>query len=149
MTQLIHTSSSNPDFIALIKELDKGLKENYASLQNEYDKYNKVELLETVLLAYENKEPVGCGCFKKFDPNTVEIKRMFVKPAHRGKGISKKILNELENWAAQMNFKYAVLETGIKQIEAIGLYTSVGYNRIDNYGQYKNMPTSICFRKGL
>jgi putative acetyltransferase len=147
--QLIHTTSSNPDFNDLIKELDKGLKENYEDLQKEYDKYNKVELLETVLVAYENKEPVGCGCFKKFDTKTVEIKRMFVKPAHRGKGISKKILNELENWASQMNFRYAVLETGIKQIEAVGLYTNVGYNRIENYGQYKNMTTSICFRKEL
>ena len=149
MIELLRTSSSNPDFNSLIKELDKGLKDNYGSLQTEYDKYNKIESLNTVVVAYENKEAVGCGCFKQYNSDSVEIKRMFVKPEHRGKGISKKILTELEKWAFETGYSSAVLETGTKQIEAIGLYSKSGYQRIENYGQYQNMSASICFKKDL
>ena len=93
--------------------------------------------------------PVGCGCFKKFNNSTVEIKRMFVPLSFRGKGISKKLLIELEQWAKEKGFSGFVLETGKKQHEAIGLYTKLGYQQIENYGQYVDMPNSVCFRKYL
>ena len=74
---------------------------------------------------------------------------MYVKPAYRGHGISKLILSELEKWAAEMGFKNAVLETGRKHHEAIGLYKGTGYKEISNYGPYKHMPDSLCFGKAL
>ena len=74
---------------------------------------------------------------------------MFVKPEFRGKGISKFVLKELESWGSQLGYSKSVLETGTKQLEAIGLYTKSGYSRIDNYGPYVNMPYSVCMQKNL
>ncbi|MDB5148158.1 MAG: family N-acetyltransferase, partial [Mucilaginibacter sp.] len=64
-------------------------------------------------------------------------------------GISKLVLNELEAWARESGFKYAVLESAGKQVEAHSLYQKSGYERIENYGPYVNLPYSLCFRKTL
>jgi len=144
------TQSSNEDFNNLIVQLDKELYTRYQSAQTAYDKHNKIELIDTVIIAYDNGgQPIGCGCFKNFNKDTVEIKRMFVTASYRGMGISKLILKELENWAKDLGFSEAILETGVKQGEAIGLYSNAGYSRIENYGQYKDISTSVCFEKKL
>ena len=132
MIEIIKTDSTNKDFKILISQLDSELRERYGEVQNEYDQYNIIEFNEDVLVAYDDKVPVACGCFKEFDGESVEIKRMFVRKDFRGKGISK-----------------AVLETGIKQEEAIGLYLKNGYKKIKNYGQYAGLPMSVCFSKAL
>ena len=78
MITLKRANSNDKDFSDLIKQLDKDLRTLYESSQEEFDQYNVIENLDTVMIAYENNEPVGCGCFKKFDVGIVEIKRMFV-----------------------------------------------------------------------
>ena len=72
---------------------------------------------------------------------------MFVPTEHRGRGIAKDILKELESWAVELSFKRCILETGLKQPEAIALYTKSGYTSIPNYGQYQGMYNSVCFEK--
>ena len=74
---------------------------------------------------------------------------MYTLPQQRGKGYASIILNELEVWATELGFTSAVLETGVKQPEAIALYKKNGYNRIDNYGQYAGVENSLCFEKEL
>ena len=143
------TDSSNEDFKKLVVQLDKGLYDRYQSGQAQYEKYNKLEFINTVVLAYENDQPVGCGAYKIYDEQTVEIKRMFVAETHRGIGISKLILSELEAKAIEAGYSKSILETGVKQLEAIGLYNKAGYTLTDNYGQYKGMPLSICYEKNL
>jgi len=59
------------------------------------------------------------------------------------------ILKELEKWAAEKNCHSCILETGLRQPEAISLYKKNGYLSIPNYGQYKNMDNSVCFIKEL
>ena len=145
----IRTQSTDENFGFLVRQLDLDLNKRYNKSQAEYDKYNKIDFIETVVVAYDHDQPVGCGCFKLFDERTVEIKRMFVLEEHRGKGISKIILSELENWAIELGFTKSVLETGKGQPEAIGLYTRLGYIQIDNFGQYAAMPNSVCFMKRL
>jgi len=147
MLKLLRTNSLNKDFKYLVSCLDEELSERYGEIQNVYNQYNIIEDNQNVVAAYYFNRPAGCGCFKLFDPATVEIKRMFVHKDFRGKGISKSILNELEKWAAEENFKKAVLETGTKQLEAIGLYSKHGYKRIDNYGQYAGLEYSVCMMK--
>lgn len=137
------------DFVFLISHLDNELNNRHDNQRTVYDKFNKVDAIQTVIIAQISDIPVGCGCFKQFDDNTVEIKRMFVEPAYRGKKISKLILNELEKWAKELGYSRSILETGIKLPEAIGLYKKSGYTRINNYGQYKDLPNSICFEKIL
>lgn len=74
---------------------------------------------------------------------------MFVNKKYRGQGVSKKILTELETWAIELGFKFALLETGYKQKEAIGLYERFGYKKTDNYNQYIGIETSICMKKQI
>jgi hypothetical protein len=84
--------STNADFRNLIKSLDAELDERYGNLQKQYDVYNQIEFLETVVVAYEENTPVGCGCFKRADDQNVEMKRVFVWNNCRGKGIASLIL---------------------------------------------------------
>jgi putative acetyltransferase len=149
MIKIILTKSSDEDFISLTGCLDDELHKIYGDLQNFYNRHNIIELNENVIVVYDDKIPAGCGCFKKFNEETIEIKRMFVKKDYRGRGISKIILKGLEKRAFEQGFKKAVLETGIKQAEAIGLYKKSGYQRIENYSQYEGIETSICMVKDL
>jgi putative acetyltransferase len=148
-THLTRTNSDNPDFRTLIRELDADLRDRNGEMMDIYDKHNIIEQIDTVVIAYMNDEPAGCGCFKPFDSESAEIKRMFVRPNARGNGISTMILQELENWGRELGHKYTVLETGAKQVEALGLYPKAGYILIPKYGPYVDLPDSICFRKVL
>jgi GNAT superfamily N-acetyltransferase len=145
----IRTNSNDADFKALVIELDKNLSGRVEERQLIYDQYNKVPDLQTVVVAYDNDIAVGCGAFKVFDNEAVEIKRMFVVEDKRGKGIASAILNELECWAKELSYRIAVLETGTKQHEAIALYQKKGYSVTEQYGPYIGMDTSICMRKEL
>jgi GNAT superfamily N-acetyltransferase len=147
--RLIRTTSDNTDFRNLISQLDTDLRARNGELMDIYDQHNVIEKIDTVIVAYLNNEPAGCGGFKPFDGDTVEVKRMFVRPIARGNGISIKVLNELEAWAHSLGHKYTVLETGAKQVEALSLYPKAGYASIPQYGPYVNLPDSICFRKVL
>jgi putative acetyltransferase len=86
----VRSDSNSQDFLNLVTQLDVDLAHRNGVLQSSYYKYNKVQHLETVVVAYVDGVPAGCGCFKPYDTQTVEIKRMYVKPENRGKGISKK-----------------------------------------------------------
>ncbi|PZR26751.1 MAG: GNAT family N-acetyltransferase [Citrobacter freundii] len=149
MTELKRTNNQNPDFLYLIPLLDQDLRNRYQELQDTYDKHNVIVNVDTVVIAYVDDQPVGCGCFKQYRETAVEMKRMYVKPAYRRQGISSAILNELEKWAVEMGYKEAVLETGNRQEEAIAMYEKLGYSVIPNYPPYENIPTSICMQKPL
>jgi putative acetyltransferase len=143
------TDSNDKDFIELVKQLDADLAIRDGDDHPFYDQFNKIDKIKHAVVAYENDIPVGCGAIKEFEPNSVEIKRMYTLPEQRGKGIASKILAELEKWAAELTFKKCILETGIKQPEAIELYKKNGYRQISNYGQYKGIENSLCFEKIL
>jgi len=149
MVNLLRTTSSNPDFAFLVKLLDEDLLSRYGSEQAEYDKHNKIENNPTVVIAYLDREPVGCACLKTIDVFTAELKRMYVRPEHRGKSIGIGILNELEDWASELSFSRIILETAQKQPEAINLYKKAGFEVIPNYPPYDKMEKSICMEKQL
>ena len=147
--KIIHTDSRNKDFIKLINLLDDDLNGQYGELQKQYDKHNKVDYINDVVIIYDDEVPVACGGFKEHDSESVEMKRVFVKKENRRQGLSKKVINELEKLVQAKDYKYAVLETGKKQIEAINLYKSSGYEMIENYGPYVGYENSICMKKDL
>ena len=149
MTKYLRTTSSDKDFQMLIEALDADLLIRNGEAQLKYRPYNKVDMIKHVVVVYVDDKPVGCGAFKKYDEESVEIKRMFVFPEMRGKQLAAGLLQELENWAMEEGYSKAVLETGLKQTEAIRLYTVAGYVRTENYGQYIGMEESICYRKEL
>jgi GNAT superfamily N-acetyltransferase len=149
MAEIIRTNSDNPYFRQLVALLDGDLTLRYGELQKHYAEFNHIDFLDTVVLVYEKGDPAGCGCFRSFAPETVEIKRMYVRPEFRGRGLSRLILRELEKWAAELGNKKSVLETGNRQAEAIQLYHRSGYTEIPNYGNYEGNATSICMTKSL
>lgn len=149
MITLKRTDSTNTDFIELVKELDIDLKIRDGEDHAFYAQYNKIDLIKHVVVAYDNSQAVGCGAIKQYEENVMEVKRMYVKPIARGKGIASTVLKELEIWAAELNYSKCILETGIKQPEAIGLYQKSNYQKIKNYGQYEHVEESVCFEKTL
>jgi putative acetyltransferase len=135
MTKLVRTNSDNADFRELVALLDADLVIRDGAEHAFYAQFNKVDAIRHVVVAYENETAVGCGAFKDYEKETAEIKRMFVREDFRGQGIAKLILTELETWAWELAFSECLLETGLKQPEAIALYRKNGYEIIPNYGQ--------------
>ncbi|WP_333599535.1 GNAT family N-acetyltransferase [Flavobacterium sp.] len=147
MIRLERTTSDHPDFEKLVVALDAYLKVLDGDDHAFYAQFNKTNLLKNALLCYENDVVVGIGAYKEYDANTAEIKRMYTLPEHRGKGIGKAILTELELWAKEENYTNSILETGYMQVDAIGLYQKLGYEITENFGQYIGVANSVCMKK--
>jgi putative acetyltransferase len=149
MYSIIRTDSNHPEFQRLVLDLDLYLAEMDGEEHSFYNALNGIQSIKHVVLVMENTKAIGCGSFKEFDTQTIEIKRMWVEPIERGKGIASRILQELENWGAQMKYVSCILETGIRQVEAIELYRKNGYSQIENFGPYQGAENSVCFSKSI
>lgn len=143
------TNSDDIDFKNLVVLLDQDLKIRDGEDHTFYNQFNKTDAIKHVIVFYENNSAVGCGAFREKENDTVEIKRMFVHPDYRKKGIASALLAALEVWAAEENYLYTILETGKNQPEAINLYQKLGYSVIPNYPPYENMDNSVCMKKAL
>ncbi|MCC9166029.1 GNAT family N-acetyltransferase [Pontibacter harenae] len=149
MLQLTRTDSKNEDFISLVRLLDADLSERDGEDHAFYAQFNKIDAINTAIVAYQDGVPVGCGAVKKYSDETGEVKRMYVQPAYRGQGVATAVLKELELWAAELGYAHLILETGKAQPEAIALYTKCDYQTIPNYGQYEGVENSVCMQKLL
>ena len=109
----------------------------------------------TFVVGYLDGVAVACGGWRahesgpEFAEGDAELKRMYVVPAARGRGLSRILLADLERRAVAAGRRRLVLETGIRQPEAIGLYASSGYTEIPRFGMYRCDPRSRCFAKLL
>lgn len=143
------TNSNDAHFQELVQLLDLDLKIRDGDDHAFYAQFNKTATIKYALVAYDGDVPVGSGAIRELSPDTMEVKRMFVLPDHRGKGIASVILQALETWSAELGYKKCILETGKNQPEAIALYKKRHYKIIPNYGQYQSMDNSVCFEKEL
>lgn len=146
---LIRTAADDPAFLRLTGELGRELRERYGALQDKYEPHDNVENALAVIIAEEQEEAVGCGCLRIVDETTIEIKRMYVPKVRRGRRIAERILVRLEEIARSRGYSAAILETGVRQPEAVRLYERNGYRVIENYGPYAGMLESVCMRKEL
>ena len=126
MITIVRTDSDNRDFVELVRHLDADLAIRDGEDHAFYAQFNKIDRIKYVVLAYENETPVGCGAIKEYGPNTMEVKRMYVPPESRNRGVASKILKELEKWAGEMGCTKCVLETGKRQPEASGFTRGTG-----------------------
>ncbi|HWJ11672.1 MAG TPA: GNAT family N-acetyltransferase [Nocardioides sp.] len=107
------------------------------------------------VIGYDGTEPVATGAWRRSPVralggvDAVELKRMYVVPERRGRGFARAVLAELEATAAAAGHDLAVLETGLKQPEAIALYRGEGYVEIPDFGFYAGHALSRCFGKRI
>jgi GNAT superfamily N-acetyltransferase len=146
--KLLKTNSNHPDFQKLTRLFDDYLVEIDGDEKDFFAQYNQI-YIDNVIVCYEDDIAVGCGAFKEYEPTVAEIKRMFVLPEKRGKGIASTVLNALEIWAKENGFQHAILETSNQLTNAISLYQKCGFEVIPNYGQYIDVESSVCLKKIL
>lgn len=105
------------------------------------------------MLASLGGKAVGCGAVRPLPDDAsgeiAEIKRMYVAPEVRGRGIARAILRELEDWAREHGYRFVQLETALRQPDAIHLYESADYRPIPKYGPHTDDPLAICLGKPL
>jgi len=140
----------NKDLLTLINELDEELlirypKEGIFTLDFNQTKINTA----TFVVAYSNNIPVGCVAILPMSRECVELKRFFVKKAHRGKGIASEILLFMESEIKRQGYSVIKLETGPYQPESLHLYKKFGFFEIEKFGEYINSKYSICLEKKL
>ncbi len=146
MITLKRTTSDYPDFIYLTNLFDDYLVEIDGNEKDFFAQYNQI-YINNVIVFYENEVALGCGDFKEYEENVAELKRMFVLPESRGKGVASAILTALENWAKEKGFTSCILETSCRLENAIALYKKFGFEVTPNYGQYIGVKSSFCMKK--
>ncbi|WP_030491742.1 GNAT family N-acetyltransferase [Micromonospora chokoriensis] len=136
----------DPEIAAMVIAQQRELREADGGLDGQvYVPHDDVRYLAVVV----NGRAVACGGLQAIDAETGEVKRMYVRPAYRGRGIARQLLAALEECAFRQGQSVVCLETGTYLPAAIALYTSCGYERIPVYGEYVGNPYSVCFAKRL
>jgi GNAT superfamily N-acetyltransferase len=146
----------DPEVVELCRRLDREEEERYGPHDHsEAEGYRPPVAADFVppaglfVVARLHGRSIGCGGVRPHEGNIAEIKRMFVDPPARRRGIGRRILTRLEDAARERGYRSVRLETGTAQPEAIALYRSAGYGRIPSYGEFRGDPLSVCFEKPL
>ena len=142
------TNPNDEKVQAIIEELSANLYLRFGSDgKNSFTDWQYDNSKFVFVIAEIDSEIVGCGAVRPISETTGEVKRMYSK--FPGKKIGQTILTFLENSAKTIGFSDLVLETRVKNQEAIQFYQKQGYKVIPNYGKYKDRPEAICFIKPL
>ena len=150
--ELCTRTYDHPDSVKLIADLQQVFVERYGDEDvTPVDPAQFAAPLGYFVVGYLDGVPVACGGWRVHSEleGAAEIKRMFVAESLRGRGLSRLVLTNLEDTARAAGHRQMVLETGLRQPEAIGLYLATGYERIANFGIYRDHPESRCFGKSL
>lgn len=139
----------HPDAVALIADVQQEYVVRYGDQDlTPVDPAEFSPPLGLFLVVYVDGEPAACGGWRVHDMD-VELKRMYVRPTFRGRGLARAVLAELERTAAEAGYARLILETGSKQPEAIALYTSAGYTPVPSFGYYAGAPEAVHLGKQL
>jgi GNAT superfamily N-acetyltransferase len=136
----------------LIAALNAELEQRYPEDGANFFRLDAEEVADgrgAFLVAYIDGRAVGCGAVRRNEPGVAEIKRMYVTPDARGRGVGRFVLEELEAVARQLGIRRLVLETGPRQPEALALYRRAGYVEIPLFGEYVGAEFSVCMAKDL
>ncbi len=138
------------DAIRLIEELEGELAPYYPSESRHG--YSIEKLLKqnvAFFVTRHDDKAAGCGGMQLFGKEYGEVKRMYVRPAFRGLGLAKSMLEHLSNYAKENGVSILRLETGIHQLDAIALYEGWGFKSISLFGEYKEDPLSVFYEKQI
>ena len=148
---IVFTDGEDKRFNELCKELDSFLNNEVGSEKQEeqYNQFNSTSYIHDAVIIVDRDQPIACGAFKKYDDESAEIKRVFVKEGCRKLGLGTQIISLLQDKAEEKGYKRLVLETGKPLKAAQNMYLKFGFKIIPNYGQYKDMSESVCMEKIL
>ena len=152
MVKVLKISPDRKDVGLLLKQSDNYMTSLYPPETIHLDGAEELSKSNVVLIgAFEDNNLVGIGAVKVIEHDVVygEVKRVFIPTKHRGKGIAKLIMYELENYLVKQGVRHARLVAGVKQPEALGLYRSLGFIERGAFGQYKDDPISVFMEKIL
>ncbi len=141
------TDPENKDFIYLTGKLDEYYFELVGDVHKRYAPFNVPSKFHTRVVIYDGETAAACGCWKKVDDATVEIKRIYVLPEYRRQGLASKVVTTLEEDAKKNGFTRFILETARTTMDSAALYFSLGYREIENYGSPAGADFSRCFEK--
>ncbi|KZX10767.1 GNAT family N-acetyltransferase [Methanobrevibacter curvatus] len=144
-----YTDENNKNFIYLNNEqtfyylnLLGTISVDYYNIYSPHDNY-------FVVIVFYNDQAIGCGAFREYSMDTVELKRVYVKEEYRNNKIGQKIVLELERIAKEKGYKFIVLETNINMPEAIRFYDKLKYLLIENYDPFIGISSCVCMKKRL
>ena len=150
--KIIQTSANRKDVGELLKLSDDYMASLYPAESNHMDDTEELSKPNVFLVgAFEEGELVGIGAVKVLEDDVCygEVKRLFIPTKHRGKGISKLIVRNLESHLVSQGVPFVRLEAGIKQPEALSLYTSLGYTKRDPFGNYPADPLCVFMEREI
>lgn len=145
------TDGEDTDFAMLCNRLDNSIDEIVGDKldRSQYVQYNQRDSIHDVIIAYLKGEPIASGAFKMYDEDHAELKRIYVEASHRKLGLGAELVRRLEAKAKIKGYKWCILETGKPLEAACHMYKKAGYKVIPNYGQYADMPDSICMERKI
>ena len=148
---LKEVSYDSKDFIYLCAELDNYL--NHAiggeARREKYKKFNHLDTMDYVIVAYDNEKPAGCAALRKYSDENIEVKRVFVREEYRRKNIGGQIMEKLIAYSKSLGYTHMILETGEFLEASVRLYSRYGFERIPNYGAYIDMTESLCMGRSI
>lgn len=147
--RIAFVSPESPDFRALAELLDAYYFTLVGEIQLKYAEPNRPENMNARAVVYEGDLPVACGAWKAVDHETAEIKRIYVRPECRRKGIASAVIRALEEDAAASGRRKMILETAVDTTGSHSLYLSLGYKQRDYYGSPAGAENCLCFHKEI
>lgn len=138
------------DAAALVEELEAHLASRYA-VESRHGLSVERLIAEAVAFFVARFDGVaaGCGGVKVVGDEYGELKRMYVRPEFRGRGLGRRLLEHLEEYTRRRGIAVLRLETGVYQSEAIAMYEGAGFRRIPPFGAYREDPVSRCYEKRI
>ncbi len=151
--QIRRSTLASPDAVRLIAALNLELRGTFPEPGATHFSLSDAHVAPgdgAFVIAYLDELAVGCGAVRRLDAATAELKRMYVDPSVRSRGIGRSLVEALEYEARLLGVRNLVLETGTRLAPAIKMYEAMGYVRIPLFGEYLSSPnTSLCFGKSL
>ena len=142
-------TAQSADFRALAAQLDAYYFTLVGDIQLQYAEPNRPENMNALLVAYEDAMPVACGAWKAVDDRTAEIKRIYVQPQYRRRGLATALIRALEEDVLRCGRHKLILETAVDTTSAHELYLSLGYRLRDYYGSPAGADNCMCFQKEI
>ena len=143
------TGGEDPGFRALVRLLDQEYVDRFGAVALNYQPYNTLEKIEVACLLVENGTPAACGAIQPLDGDTAELKRVYVRPECRRRGLARQVVEQLELQALFRGYRFLALETGRAMPEAIALYASLGYRETEAWGPFQGDSLCLCLKKEL